>query len=214
MSIKSKALCLIRSFDARSKMRSKLIVMFIALTLSVTTLTAGCTAPTNNAPNNTNASTQNALLAKMVKIQPNWFAERNFTISGYNVQWINSTTVKTTMTTDARADDPYVRVANKTYRVFPTTQAASTFVGKHNLLGYHLDTSPDQLDNIYRAATGHNASVHKMYVKYERPTSRGWYVSDRYVAQDDNVVHTTVWTVLPTVPVKRVVKIQVPQDAT
>jgi len=179
-------------------MQKKVLCTLLIIVLFAS-VTAGC-ANTSSYPNYPTAPqsspvTHDAVLEKFVAADYN-DTVRNITINKWEVTWNNSTALIVHAEGGLKGANNTVSI-NKTAMRLPSINASTAFVNAYNLTGYSQVQIANVNATIYQQATGHNATVIRMYENTSQSPSS--LIVARVTQLDDIVViSSTTTTPAPT----------------
>jgi len=145
----------------------KKTLLFVALTFLLVSIVvvAGCTTNTTNQTTTSTPSTaasHDAFLGKYVSQLYN-NTQKNYTLTAWDVNWRNSTTVNVVLTTE-NATSQTVVSENRTIMHFKSTDDAIAYFNGLNITGYTLYQNI-YTGGAYQDVTGHKPVPYKVYVK-------------------------------------------------
>jgi hypothetical protein len=181
----------------------KVVLCLIALILLLSSGVAGCANPKafpSGYPTedlSASSAVHDAVLEKFVAADYNNTA-RNFTISAWEVKWINGTAV--TIHAEGRGKNENGTVStNKTITRLASLNASTAFIGSYNLTGYAQVQTANENVTLYTQAIGHNTTVFRVYEKTSQSDSSSTVAT---VTQFDEfvVISSTTTTPAPELP--------------
>jgi hypothetical protein len=146
-------------------MKKSLLFGSLTFLLVCIVVIAGCTTSTTNQTTTSTPSTaasRDAFLEKYISQLYN-NAQKNYTVTAWDVNWRNSSTVNVILTTENETSQTVVS-ENRTIMHFESTDDAIAYFNGLNITGYIL------YENIYTGGayqdvTGHTPVPYKAYVK-------------------------------------------------
>ena len=187
-------------------MRSKVAVLMSVIFLVVASLlVSGCTTSTTNQTPGSNVtssaaaqhvnSTSAGFLEKYLTTYKNDTGDGNWSVTAWEVTWINSTSVRlqdTWLNNTSGVTESW----EETVTVFPTSQDATNYLNATNLTAYSLASTEYGSEGAYLTVTGHAPQICKEYAWNEgNPLN----ISDHklhQISQRDNVVWISTKKVL------------------